>query len=72
MNKIWLTEVNAICPKTDKLKTFAGQNVMAESQDEAEKYCESNGLGYLKIIGVIDIDEIEPTSKMNFNSIILN
>lgn len=51
MEKTYLTEIKAICPKTGVLKTYSGQNIKAITQKFAEEYCELNGLGYLKVIG---------------------
>jgi hypothetical protein len=73
MEKIWLTEIKAICPETGVLKTYAGQNIKAISKNLAKQYCQLNGLGYLKIIGelVAEID-YKTGEKIDYENTRLN
>jgi hypothetical protein len=49
--KRWCTEIKAIDPSDQVMKTWCGPNVPGETEDQARKYCDDNGLGYCKIIG---------------------
>lgn len=48
---LWLTEIIAQCPKTKKVKKWAGPKVPGIDQKDAENFCQQNGLGYCKVIG---------------------
>lgn len=56
--RYWVTTVRAIDPNDKELKDFAGPNVPGLNREDAEKYCQKNGLGYLRIEGEL-IEEIE-------------
>lgn len=47
---IFLTELRAFDPLTNEMKLWGGDNVEADSFEEAEKWCKENK-GYLKVIG---------------------
>lgn len=47
--KKWVTEIRAIDPITNELRTFAGPSIQAESAEDAHRYCQENGLGYCRI-----------------------
>lgn len=49
--KQYATEITAIDPVDDEIKVFAGPNVPGITFADAEAYCQSNGLGYCKVIG---------------------
>ena len=49
--KYWTTEIRAIDPIDGYLKNWCGPNVPGESWEDAEKYCQENGLGYCRITG---------------------
>lgn len=51
--KYFVTEINAICPISGELKRFCGPNIPAISFNMAVNYCQTNGLGYCKVIGVL-------------------
>lgn len=55
--KTYLTEVRAICPKTGELLSWAGARVPGISPQDAQNYCDKNGLGYCKVIGVLHEDD---------------
>lgn len=55
--KIFLTELKAIDPIDQELKTWCGPNIEAETFELAEQYCQDNGLGYCTVIGEL-IQEI--------------
>jgi len=71
--KRWVTEIKAIDPNApDKgVILWFGPYVEANTLEEAEKYCQDNGLGYCKVIGKL-IEEIpwsiaEHAVKLNSN-----
>lgn len=49
--KMWTTEIIAIDPNDEVLKTWCGPNVPGLDWEDAEHYCQNNGLGYCKIVG---------------------
>jgi len=60
--KLFTTQIKAIDPRDGKLKTYSGQHVPGLSFEDAEMYCQQNGLGYCKVTGeliteVYDIDK---------------
>lgn len=59
----WCTEVKAKSPKDGSMKTYGGPDVPGDTLEEAQEYCESNGLGYCWVIGqlIADIPCIEGT-----------
>lgn len=50
---LWCTEITAKCPKTNELTKYAGPHVPGITKSHAEWYCEQNGLGYCKVIGIL-------------------
>jgi hypothetical protein len=60
------TTIQAICPITGDLKTFAGPKVPGIDIASANQYCQDNGLGYCHVQGqsieTISIGE-EPISN---------
>lgn len=54
---LYVTEIKAIRPRDGELITYCGPNVPGISVKDAEYYCETNGLGYCKVIGLL-ISEI--------------
>lgn len=59
---LYTTTINAI--KDGNLLTFCGPNVPGISFEDAETYCEMNGLGYCKVDGLL-ISEI-PCKRGSF------
>lgn len=53
----YLTSITAIDPKDGKLKTFAGNSVIASTWEDAEDYLRLNEMGYCKVIGELKRDE---------------
>lgn len=47
------TSIKALDPQTGELKTWCGPHVPGISFNDAEVYCQNNGLGYCKIEGVL-------------------
>ena len=48
----WATEILAIDPNSDRgIVKWEGPNIEAETHEEAERYCQENGLGYCKVLG---------------------
>ena len=51
--KLFVTEIQAINPLTGELTTWDGPHIPAISWSDAEAYCQENGLGYCKVIGIL-------------------
>jgi hypothetical protein len=51
--RFFTTELQAIDPTDGKLKTWQGPHVQAISFADAEAYCNSEGMGYLKVTGIL-------------------
>ena len=49
--KTYSTVLEAIDPATGELVIWAGLDVQAESEKEAQRWCIENGLGYLQVVG---------------------
>lgn len=60
--QLYETEIKALNPKTGQLATYGGPNVPGISHSDAEDYCQRNGLGYCKVLGVL-IAEIPCTEN---------
>lgn len=56
--QLYTTEIRAQSPQDGKIKLYAGPHVPGNSFEDAEKYCEENGLGYCWVTGVL-IEEIQ-------------
>ena len=44
------TQITAIDPQDGELKTWSGPGILANSIEDAQEYCQNNGLGYLNVI----------------------
>ena len=57
--RYFTTELQAIDPADGILKTWQGPHVQAISFDDAKRYCISEGLGYLRVTGILlkEVDE---------------
>lgn len=51
--KKWVTSISAIDPRDGVMKKWCGPEVIAETHEEAQKYCEENELGYCKVMGLL-------------------
>ena len=60
--KVFLTEILAMDPKTGKFRTWAGFDIPAHSLEDAQRYCDENGLGFCRVIGE-KIENIETDIK---------
>jgi len=60
----YATKITAIDPKDGVLKTWTGIDIPALSFEDAEKYCQENGLGYCKVTGKI-VSVIPTDEKYN-------
>lgn len=49
--KYWSTNIIAIDPLDVVLKNWTGPAVPGINKEDAEQYCQVNGLGYLHVIG---------------------
>jgi hypothetical protein len=50
---IYITTIRGICPKTGELKSYVGPNVRGITAQDAQRFCEENGLGYCKVVGLL-------------------
>jgi len=49
--RIYLTEIRAIDPMDGQLKIWAGPEVPGTDQEDAQRFCDQNGLGYCVVVG---------------------
>ncbi len=49
---IYCTEIKAL-DYTGRMSTWCGPNIEAISFKDAQDYCENNGLGYCKVVGLL-------------------
>ena len=67
--KTFTTKIKAINPKTGELFNWFGPDVQAETKEEAQKYCDENGLGYCEVheelVMEIPFHTAEFASKLN-------
>ncbi len=47
-----------MCPLKGIMKTYLGPTVQGISYEDAQHYCENNGLGYCKVTGIL-VSEID-------------
>lgn len=59
--RYWATEIKAIDPTDGQWKTWGGPNVPGINQEDAERYCQQNGLGYCEVVG--ELEEEIPTKE---------
>ena len=67
---IYLTELTALDPYDGQIKTWAGPNVTAASEEEAKGILQGMGLGYCRVIGVLEEEistsiDIDTKSSLN-------
>lgn len=67
--RTFVTEVQAIDPTDGLLKTFEGLRIESINPKMAQKWCNENGLGFLKVVGElvcdISLDENKGISTYN-------
>jgi len=51
------TEIKAIDPNDGELKYWSGPHIKAISFSDAQRYCNENGLGYCKVIGLLERED---------------
>ena len=61
---LFTSELHAIDPADGELKLWQGPHIEAISLSMAENFCQQNGLGYLKITGIL-VKEIEVDFNLN-------
>ena len=49
--KLWVTTIRAIDPISNRIENYSGPNVPGITSQDAEYYCQTNGLGYCKVEG---------------------
>jgi hypothetical protein len=54
----WITVINSYDPIYG-VRVFLGDFVEAETQDEAQDWCEKNGKGYLVVTDQVFIEEVD-------------
>lgn len=50
---LYITTIKAVSPIDGELKSYEGPNVQGISFEDAQNYCENNGLGYCKVDGLL-------------------
>lgn len=50
---LYATILKAIDPKTGELASYMGPNVPGISFEDAQHYCDTNGLGYCQVYGLL-------------------
>lgn len=50
---LYVTEIKAVDYIDGMLKDYAGPNVYGISFTDAQDYCNNNGLGYCKVVGLL-------------------
>ncbi len=53
---LYTTELKAYLAGTTEIRTFRGPKIPGESMEDARRYCDEKGYGYLTITGVFDED----------------
>lgn len=54
--KYWVTEIKAKSPIDGSMRAYGGPDVPGETIEEAQDYCENNGLGYCWVLGQLIMD----------------
>jgi len=49
--RTYVTEITARHPKTGKIERWYGPEIQALTPGLAQKYCDTNGLSYCKVVG---------------------
>lgn len=52
--RYYTTLIHAINPKNGNLVLFSGPYIIALSFEDAQRYCDENGLGYCKVDGMLE------------------
>jgi len=55
----WCTEIKALDPKTKHLLTWSGPYIEAPSQQLAQQYCDTHGMGYIRVTEYWLVEEID-------------
>ena len=50
--KQWVTEIQAVDPRTADLKRWVGPNVPGDTEALAQQHCFDNGMGYCRVVGL--------------------
>jgi hypothetical protein len=65
----YTTLIHAVCPHDGQIKTYFGPNIPAISFADAEDYCERNGLGYCKVLGLLVAEVSEDGHNINHENL---
>lgn len=70
--KLYVTEIIAIRPSDGEMITYCGPEVPGLTAQDAQDYCENNGLGYCKVLGelICEIACKPGTHEPDFNNMI--
>lgn len=63
---LYTTEIRAIDPRDNQVKTWCGPYVPAISFADARAYCDDNGLGYCVVTGIL-VAEIDAATGETFD-----
>lgn len=75
--KLYVTEIQAICPIRNEMIKWCGPEVPGISFADAEAYCQRNGLGYCKVAGELIAEipckpnsyEADFTKQINYDNL---
>ena len=66
----YTTKIKAINPLTGILTEYCGPFIPGISFEDAENYCQLNGLGYCKVVGkLIEVQSFDGTIKENYENL---
>lgn len=55
---LWLTHIYALSPLDGQKRLYFGPYIPGETREDAQEYCENNGLGYLWVTDQMIVSEI--------------
>ena len=67
--RLWVTYLTAVDPKTMELKKWAGPWVPGLDSEDAQTWCENQGLGYLTVAGELTAQIEWDGSETDFEEI---
>ena len=66
----YTTKIKAIDPLTGILTEYCGPFIPGISFEDAENYCQTNGLGYCEVVGkLIEMQSFDGNTIVNFENL---
>ncbi|MFZ2432493.1 MAG: hypothetical protein WAW57_15245 [Lutibacter sp.] len=67
---LYVTKIIAIDPQTKILTEYCGPFIPGISFEDAENYCQTNGLGYCEVVGkLIETQSFDGETIVNFENL---